>query len=85
MGGRTAGDCDRTLQYQLIPKTKASALVLDWQPMLEALLADIRAGAAPGAMAAQFHDGLALAIAAMPPESARRRSSSPAAASRTRG
>ena len=44
-------------------KGKNGVMVLDWQPMLDALLADIRAGVAPGMMAAQFHDGLALAIA----------------------
>ena len=37
-------------------------LVLDWQPLLAALVADIRAGVAVGRMAAQFHDSLALAI-----------------------
>ncbi len=39
-------------------------LVLDWQPMLVALLADIRAGEPAGPMAAKFHRALALAIGA---------------------
>jgi hypothetical protein len=36
---------------------------LDWQPLLEALLADRAAGAAPGPCAARFHRGLALGLA----------------------
>jgi hydrogenase maturation protein HypF len=43
----------------------AAGLVLDWQPALEALLADLAAGAGPGAVAAAFHDGLARAVAAV--------------------
>jgi hydrogenase maturation protein HypF len=38
-------------------------LLLDWQPALEAIVADIRAGVAPGTISARFHAGLALAIA----------------------
>jgi hydrogenase maturation protein HypF len=38
-------------------------LILDWEPALHAILADLRAGAAPGLVSAAFHDGLALAIA----------------------
>ncbi len=42
---------------------EAGPLILDWQPALEALLADLRAGVAPAVISAAFHDGLALAIA----------------------
>ncbi|MEJ0097200.1 MAG: carbamoyltransferase HypF [Bauldia sp.] len=38
-------------------------LLVDWQPALVALLADVRAGMPAGAMAAAFHAGLAGAIA----------------------
>ncbi len=40
-------------------------LVVDWQPALEAALADIEAGAPPGAISAALHRGLADAIAAV--------------------
>jgi len=38
-------------------------LVVDWEPALHAILADLAAGIAPGAISAAFHDGLALVIA----------------------
>lgn len=40
-------------------------LQLDWRPMVVDLLADLRRGAAPGAMAMRFHRGLAAAAAAV--------------------
>jgi hydrogenase maturation protein HypF len=40
-------------------------LVVDWEPALHALLADFRAGADIAAISAAFHQGLALAIAAV--------------------
>ena len=46
-----------------ITKDNDGVLVLDWQPLLEALIADIRAGRPAGQMAGAFHDALALAIA----------------------
>lgn len=49
--------------YRLDIKDENGVLVLDWQPMVESLIADIRAGIAPQYAAAQFHDALALAIA----------------------
>ncbi|MGE0333994.1 MAG: carbamoyltransferase HypF [Gammaproteobacteria bacterium] len=39
-----------------------AALVVDWQPPLEAVLADLRAGAMPGAVSVALHNGLAAAI-----------------------
>jgi len=41
----------------------ATLRVIDWRPMLQALLADLRAGAAPAQMAARFHAGMVAAIA----------------------
>jgi hydrogenase maturation protein HypF len=40
----------------------SQALVLDWEPALRALLADVRSRTAPAAVAAAFHNGLARAI-----------------------
>ena len=50
-------------RFNVLADNVHSPMVLDWQPMLDALLADIRAGIAREVVAAQFHDGLALAIA----------------------
>ncbi len=47
------------------PADADGALVLDWQPALEAALADLRAGVAAGSVAAALHHGLAVAIAAV--------------------
>jgi hydrogenase maturation protein HypF len=40
-------------------------LVLDWGPLLEALLADLRQGVSVGAMAARFHNALVEGIVAV--------------------
>ena len=42
---------------------EGASWLIDWRPMLEALLADIRAGAPPAQMSARFHAGLARAVA----------------------
>jgi hydrogenase maturation protein HypF len=42
-----------------------SSLVLDWQPLVEALRHDLLAGVSTGTMAARFHNGLAEAIFAV--------------------
>lgn len=39
--------------------------IIDWEPVIRALLADLTAGVAVADMAAAFHDGLAMAIAAV--------------------
>lgn len=44
-------------------RDKVAPLILDWQPALEAALADIRAGAASGGVSEALHNGLAAAIA----------------------
>jgi hydrogenase maturation protein HypF len=41
----------------------AGPLIVDWQPVLIAILADLAAGVPPARIAAAFHDSLALAIA----------------------
>jgi hydrogenase maturation protein HypF len=40
-------------------------LILDWHPLLVALLGDLRAGVSSGIMAGRFHNGLAAAIVAV--------------------
>lgn len=47
------------------PVKPGDPLVLDWQPALQQALADLREGAAPGAISAALHGGLAKAIAAV--------------------
>jgi hydrogenase maturation protein HypF len=46
-----------------IPNTQS--LVLDWGPLLEALLADLRRGQSVGVMAARFHNALVEGIVAV--------------------
>jgi hydrogenase maturation protein HypF len=46
-------------------RNKDEPLILDWEPAIRAILADVRGGMAPGRISAAFHDGLALAIAAV--------------------
>jgi hydrogenase maturation protein HypF len=41
------------------------SVVLDWQPLIEAVLADLRCGVATGIMAARFHNALVEAIVAV--------------------
>jgi hydrogenase maturation protein HypF len=43
----------------------ASSLVLDWQPMIEAVLEDLQQGVKPGIIAARFHNALVDAILAV--------------------
>jgi hydrogenase maturation protein HypF len=46
-------------------RTPNSELVLDWSPMIEALLADIEQGVSVGLISAKFHNALAEAIVAV--------------------
>ncbi len=48
-----------------ISNPNSRPLVLDWGPMLEALLADLRQGVSVGVMAARFHNALAEGIVAV--------------------
>ncbi|MBX3746250.1 MAG: carbamoyltransferase HypF [Verrucomicrobiae bacterium] len=56
------------MPLQMPPPDRAApdgANELDWEPLLQALLDDLRAGMAPGRIAARFHRGLADAIVAV--------------------
>jgi hydrogenase maturation protein HypF len=56
----------RCYGFQLCePSDGVGALVLDWRPPLEAVLADLSAGVAPGAISESLHNGLARAIVAV--------------------
>ena len=46
-------------------KEQDASSVLDWQPMVEAILADLRAGVERGIIVARFHGALVDAIAAV--------------------
>jgi hydrogenase maturation protein HypF len=48
-----------------ISNLKSQPLVLDWGPLLEALLVDLRQGAPAGVMAARFHNALVEGIVAV--------------------
>ncbi len=48
--------------YQ-VPVRPSTLLELDWRPMIRDIVADRRAGLAPGRMAMKFHRGLAAAVA----------------------
>jgi hydrogenase maturation protein HypF len=48
-----------------LPVLKSQPLVLDWGPLLEALLMDLRQGVAVGVMAARFHNALVEGIIAV--------------------
>ena len=49
--------------FRILAGAADRPLILDWLPVLEALLADIRAGVAPGVTSAKLHAALGLAIA----------------------
>jgi hydrogenase maturation protein HypF len=48
--------------YNLSHATCHSSLVLDWQPMIEAILADVKNGVSAGKISAKFHNALAGAV-----------------------
>jgi hydrogenase maturation protein HypF len=54
-------------RYELPVRDRSGdgALIIDWQPALESILADLRAGVTTGAVSAALHDGLVAAIIAM--------------------
>ena len=59
-----ASAADRGYEFSL-RDGEAGCLVVDWQPALASALADLRAGAGAGPVAAAFHEGLAAVIAAV--------------------
>ncbi len=60
-----AVDWDERGAYPLALRQGDAALLLDWEPLLRALLADCARGVATGIMAARVHRGLAQGIAAV--------------------
>ena len=47
------------------PSFPSAPLLLDWQPLIEALVQDLRTGVPAGVLAGRFHNGLAAAIVAV--------------------
>ena len=60
--GEDAGDPVWRSAYSLAV-TNAAPIIVDWEPAIRALLADLRAGTPVAAIAAAFHRGLATVIA----------------------
>jgi hydrogenase maturation protein HypF len=54
-------------------RTPHSALILDWSPMIEAILSDVQKGIAVGRMSAKFHNALAEAVVAVAKKTGERR------------
>jgi len=52
-------------RYNLSLVTRHSSLVLDWQPMIEAILDDVKSGVSAGKISAKFHNALAEATVAV--------------------
>jgi hydrogenase maturation protein HypF len=46
-------------------RTPNSKIILDWSPMMEAILSDVQKGVATGKMSAKFHNALAEAVVAV--------------------
>jgi hydrogenase maturation protein HypF len=51
--------------YELPLVTRHSSLVLDWSPMIEAMLVDVQQGVSVGIISAKFHNALAESIIAV--------------------
>ena len=52
-------------RYDLPLATRHSALILDWSPLVEAILAEVKAGVPIGIISARFHNALVEAIIAV--------------------
>jgi hydrogenase maturation protein HypF len=52
-------------RYELPLVTRHSSLVLDWSPMIEAILVDVQQGVGVGIISARFHNALAESIVAV--------------------
>jgi len=59
--------------YNLSPVTRHPSLVLDWSPMIEAILSDVQNGVASGRISAKFHNALAEAVVAVAKRTGERR------------
>ena len=53
--------------------THHASRILDWSPMIEAILADVKAGVAPGIISAKFHNALVEGIVAVARRAGRNR------------
>jgi hydrogenase maturation protein HypF len=56
------GADDEAYEFAIRRPAGSETLVVDWAPMIEVLLGDIRAGVARGTISGRFHNGLAEAI-----------------------
>ena len=52
-------------EFLSVPPSSPPPLLLDWQPLIDALVHDLRAGVSSGMIAGRFHNGLAAAIVAV--------------------
>jgi hydrogenase maturation protein HypF len=52
-------------RYDLSLVTRHSSLLLDWSPMIEAILADVKNGVSTGIISAKFHNALAEGVVAV--------------------
>jgi hydrogenase maturation protein HypF len=59
------GDARPTTTPNSALRTPHSALILDWAPMIEAILSDVQNGVAGGRISAKFHNALAEAVVAV--------------------
>jgi len=59
--------------YHLPLITRHPSLILDWSPMIEAILSDVQKGVAIGRMSAMFHNALAEAVVAVAKRTGERR------------
>jgi hydrogenase maturation protein HypF len=50
------------LTHGQLPGNRNSMLVLDWQPVIEGVLSDVRRGVLPGEISARFHNALVEAV-----------------------
>jgi hydrogenase maturation protein HypF len=62
---REEGAYPVSLVSSSFPSFPSAPLLLDWQPLIEALIQDLRAGVSAGILAGRFHNGLATAIVAV--------------------
>ncbi|MGC9327011.1 MAG: carbamoyltransferase HypF, partial [Candidatus Hinthialibacter sp.] len=54
-----ASDIDQGYSFDIIPQENSDSLIVDWAPMLDALLDDIQSGCSPSYCSTRFHIGLA--------------------------
>ena len=54
-----------SFDFQPEPSAYLQPAILDWRPLLDAVLTDLRRGVSPGIMAARFHNALVEAIVAV--------------------